>query len=146
MVYLDPKHGVNPMLTNCYYCNKPSGVALIGRAHPTVKEALLKAGAPVGPDGEAPHRGVVFDKDPCTKCREFMDQGVILISVDEGKTDDTENPYRTGGWVVVSTDFIERVFSPPELVEQVLDMRMAWVPDDAWDMLRLPRGEKGPTP
>lgn len=56
--------------------------------------------------------------------------------------DDPQNPYRTGGWVVVRDELIERIISPKELCDEVLRRRMAFVPDDAWNMLGLPRGER----
>lgn len=39
--------------------------------------------------------------DPCDKCRDYMEQGILLISVDPKRTQDRHNPYRTGGWVVI---------------------------------------------
>lgn len=126
-IALSRKHGVNPMLVKCFFCNEDTGeIALLGR---------------LPGDAEAPRYGVL-DKKPCAACARHMEQGVILISVDEEKSKgDLQNPYRTGGWVVVRDEFIQRVFTPPELVEQVLKQRMAFMPDDAWDMLGLPRGE-----
>lgn len=53
---------------------------------------------------------------------------------------DDQNPWRTGGWVVVKDRYIRRVFNPPDLVEQVLRQRVAFVPDDAWELMGLPRG------
>lgn len=127
------------MLTNCFICGEASGVALMGVINTKTRKALAEAGAEVV-NGEAPRKGVVLDKEPCDTCKGYMEKGVILISVDEARSDDMENPYRTGEWCVMSVDYIERVFQPPELVEQVLAKRMAWVPDDAWEMLGLPRG------
>jgi len=140
MIHLHPKHGVNPMLTNCYYCNEPNGIALLGQPKSVVKQSLEKAGAPVGPDGEAPRRGVVIDKEPCHQCKKHMETGVIFISVDEEKTTDKENPYRTGGWCVVTAAFVEREINP-EVAKILLKSRVAFVPDSVWDEIGLPRGE-----
>lgn len=53
---------------------------------------------------------------------------------------DNDNPWRTGGWIVVTDQYIKRVFTPPELVESVLKKRVAFMPDETWDLLKLPRG------
>lgn len=124
-IRLSPKHGVNPSLDQCFYCMEDKGIVLFG---------AMKG------DAEAP-RKICMDKEPCSQCKELMEQGVILISVDEDKTEDMNNPWRTGGWCVVKEDFIKRVFQPKELVQRVLEQRCAFMPDDAWDMLGLPRGE-----
>jgi hypothetical protein len=80
-----------------------------------------------------------IDHAPCQKCKDFMAQGVILISVDPSKSDDPRNPWRSGGWVVVKDEAIERVITTPELRDRILKQRLAFVPDDTWDHLGLPR-------
>jgi CRISPR/Cas system-associated protein Cas10 (large subunit of type III CRISPR-Cas system) len=131
-ILLSPKHGVNPSLEQCFVCLQDMGVILFGR---------LKG------DAEAPRKVCLgSNSEPCPKCQELMKQGVILISVDEAKTKDRSNPYRTGGFVVVRDKFIRRVFRPKKVVEDVLRRRLAFVPDDAWDLLGLPRGEIGEKP
>jgi hypothetical protein len=125
-MYLSPEHGLNPSLEQCFVCMKDVRVILFGR---------MKG------DAEAPRR-VCLDKEPCADCKKWMEQGVVLISVDEEKSKgDMQNPYRTGGWIVVRDDFIERVVQPEELRKAILKKRMAFIPDEAWDMLGLPRGE-----
>lgn len=138
-IALDDKHGLNPTMTLCFYCQEPNGVALFGKIGNKTARNLREAGAPVRPGGEAP-RALTMDLQPCQKCLEHMKKGIILISVDEEKTDDMQNPYRSGGWVVVTEDFIRRTFEPEELVNAICDKRVSFMPDDAWDMLGLPRG------
>lgn len=124
-IRLSEKHGVNPTIPHCFYCNQP-------------KNELILMGRLPG-DAEAP-RGTVFDKEPCDKCKEFMTQGIILISTkneDEGKA----NPYRTGGWCVVKERAIEGIVQPQALVEQILKARVCFIPDAVWDMIGLPREE-----
>jgi len=119
-----PKHGVNPSLDQCFYCLKDKGVILFGR---------------IQGDNEAPKR-VCLDRAPCNECAELMRKGIILISVDEARSTDQSNPYRTGGWVVVKEDFVKRAIQG-ELGAVVLKQRIAFVPDDAWNMLGLPSFE-----
>ena len=127
-IRVSEKHGVNPSLEQCFVCCKDVGVVLFGK---------LKG------DAEAPRRVCLGpNSEPCDECKGYMEQGVILISVDEARSDDRQNPWRTGGWCVVRDEFVTRVFEPGELVEQVLKQRVAFMPDEAWDILGLPRGEE----
>lgn len=120
-IRLSPKYGVNPMVTLCFYCQESMDVALLGR---------LKD------DAEAPRQAVI-DMEPYDKCAGYMEQGVILISVRDGD-DETDNPYRTGGWVVVIDEVIHRMIDE-QVAEEIVKRRMAFVPDDAWDKIGLPR-------
>ena len=138
-IELSPKYGVNPTIPLCFYCNGPKNeVRLLGRIR---SKDLGK-----DQDIEAP-RAAVWDQQPCDRCREHMKQGIILISVRD--TDiGTSNPYRTGGWAVVKEEAIRRMFGQVEegkpLLETMLKWRVAFVPDEAWDLLELPRGEGKP--
>ena len=121
---LSERHGANPAIPHCFYCNKP-------------KNEVILAGRMKG-DAEAP-RGMVWDDTPCDDCLGYMKAGVILISVNEALTDDMSNPYRSGGWVVVREDAVRRAFDP-ESAEKVCQHRFAFVTDETWDHLGLPRG------
>jgi len=142
-IYLSQAHGVNPSLDQCFYCMKDKGVILFGRLREKQAEALRKSGLihDSGLDPEAPRR-ICLDYVPCDECAGYMEQGVILISVDEEKSKgDLKNPYRTGGWVVVKEDAIRRMVTPSELAESIVLRRVAFLPDEVWDKLGLPRGE-----
>lgn len=67
-VRLSKKHGVNASVMLCFYCGESSGVALLGQ---------LKD------DAEAP-REAIFDMEPCSQCKEYMEQGVMVIVVEDG--------------------------------------------------------------
>ncbi len=140
-IKLDREHGLNPSLEMCFVCNEPKGVLLFGELKPQQRAAFAKAGMYDASHeyGKAP-RQVCLDREPCPKCAEYMAQGVILISVDEDKSPDMQNPYRTGGWVVVRDAWIASAIESVPLREQILTKRMAFIPDDAWDWLGLPRG------
>ena len=123
-IRVSEQHGVNPSVEKCFFCQRDVGVVLFGR---------------LPGDAEAP-RSVTLDETPCSECRSLMDRGVILISVDEGKSGgDMRNPYRSGAWIVVTDSFIQREVAPP-LRDYILQKRAAFVPDSAWDNLGLPRG------
>ncbi len=71
-----------------------------------------------------------------------MELGIILISVDEKKSDgNMQNPWRTGGWVVIKEEAVRRIFEGAPILDQVLDKRMAFISDEAWDTIGLPRGD-----
>lgn len=121
-IRLSPKYGLNPSLMLCFFCQEAKGVAVPG---------LMRG------DVEAPHKAA-WDMEPCDKCKGWMADGVIFISVRDGESGD--NPYRTGGWCVVTEDFIKRAVQPQAMHDHVLKARVAFVPDAAWDALKLPRG------
>lgn len=123
-IRLSEKHGVNPAIDACFYCGEDVGVVLFGK---------------LPGDAEAPRRGC-FSREPCRKCKKFMKQGCILIGVDEKKSTDMQNPYRTGCFAVVKDEAISRIFDADN-AEATLKMRMAFVEDAAWTVLGLPRGD-----
>lgn len=61
-VRLSEKHGVNPSVEKCFFCQRDVGIVLFGR---------LKD------DVEAP-RSVTLNHDPCVDCQVVMSRGVIL--------------------------------------------------------------------
>lgn len=126
-IQLSPQYGVNPALEQCFVCMKDVGVVLFGRLRD---------------DAEAPRKVCLPGREPCDECKGYMEQGVILISVDESKTDDPQNPWRSGGWIVVRDAAIKRLISNAELRDHILKKRVAFIPDQAWDALGFPRGEQ----
>lgn len=131
---LSQKYGVNPTMPVCFFCQRETGeVALLGRI--LDKETRQEVEAP---------RHTVLDHKPCDECKKWMEQGVILISIRPGE-EGSKNPFRTGGWCVVKDDAISSSFSPPALVVEILKRRCAFIPDDAWDTIGLPR-EPAETP
>jgi len=121
-IKISPKHGLNPSVVKCYFCGGGHSVVLFGR---------LKG------DVEAP-REVCVDRVPCDECEALMRQGVLLISVRDGEQG--EDPYRTGGWCVVKDDALCFV-SDDEVRASILRKRAAFIPDQVWDLVGLPRGE-----
>lgn len=113
-------------MTSCFLCGEGKDILLHRRLR----------------DISEVHNKVV-DTEPCSKCQEYMKQGVILIEVDESKTSDKKNPWRAGGWCVVKEEAVKRMgITPPELEADILKRRVCFLPTDVWDMFGLPRGEK----
>lgn len=121
-IRLSPKHGVNASMGICYVCNEDSGEIIL--------PGLLKG------DQKAPHKAVWHDH-PCPKCEDWMKKGVILISVKDGE--DHDNPYRTGGWCVLKDEAIERMPIDDAMKRGMIKHRMAFLEDEAWDALGIPR-------
>jgi len=48
--------------------------------------------------------------EPCVECKQYMSMGYLLIGVDESKTTDDKNPYRTGQIWVIKHEAAERIF------------------------------------
>src|SRR5678816_4437786 len=63
-------------LTKCFYCNADDKILLATR--------YTHKGEPV--NDLSPAHGKVLDMDPCNKCKELMGQGVILITIDNAKS------------------------------------------------------------
>ena len=122
-IRLDEEHGVNPALTKCFFCGGAGNLLLCGNKRKVY---------------EAAH-GKVVDMEPCGECKSLMKQGIFLIEVDESKSSDPQQPWRTGVQSVIKEEAFKRFPLDQELLEGILKARMTYVPIDAWDMLGLPR-------
>jgi len=131
-ILLDEEHGVNPTMTTCFYCGEAKDILLVGKV--TGKGMREFANS----DGSMPMNIGVVDMEPCRECSKLMEQGIMIMSIKIG--DESENPYRTGRMVVVQDDFIERLTDEP-LRSLILNRRFCFMPDDAWEMIKLPDGE-----
>lgn len=131
---LHPEHGVAPFLDNCFYCGESRGLVLAGMS---CNKLAMAAGQKEGYSGWG-NNAICSSKEPCDKCKGYMDQGIILIGVDEKKTTDMDNPYRTGRFAVVRDRVIEQAVTDPELSESILKARVAFMPDEVFEMLGIP--------
>ncbi len=87
--------------------------------------------------------GKVIHMEPCSKCKEYMEQGIIFITIDSAKSDPNwhvtppdsklprvnqfgreipgsargfiPNPFRTGGFAVVKEEAVRRFTTEPTL-------------------------------
>ncbi|MBU2177725.1 MAG: hypothetical protein KJ556_21745 [Gammaproteobacteria bacterium] len=117
---LHKNFGLNPTIPTCFYCGgEKDELILLGAASKKI----------TGQE-QAPMRGLVFDKAPCDQCKKHMEQGVILIGIDESRTHDKENPWRTGHFLVVSEAWVRRCVSSDELRDNILKQRVVFVPGE----------------
>jgi len=98
-------------LTRCYFCGKDDKIVMNTLLTPSMAAKV-----------ESMHR-MVIDMDPCQECKEHMKKGVMLIPIDNSKsekgweTPDPDanwmpNPYRTGGFAVVREGVVDRLLDP----------------------------------
>jgi hypothetical protein len=69
MVYLSPRHGVNPSLDLCFFCQEPKGVVLFGRMGTSVQKAHGELAAQPAPQVAGPTVGAMCeDMDAICEC------------------------------------------------------------------------------
>lgn len=122
-IKLSPKHGINPSINLCFYCGSETGVLLLGK---------LKG------DMEAP-RFMSLNTEPCDKCKELMKVGILLIGIDVNKTDDMNNPYRSGKMVVVKDNWVNKNVKDDDLKAKILRLRFTFIDS------KIIEGVKNPT-
>lgn len=138
---MNPTGRVGVALTKCFYCGEGDRILLNSR----LTEHMAKA-------VESAH-GCVIDMEPCNKCKAFMSQGVILITIDVAKSDPDwnsptgkpehwmPNPYRTGGFFVIKDEAVKRIM--PKMSEWALKRRWVFIEHEAVEKLGLFQVEKG---
>ena len=117
------KHGVNPSMLMCLFCDEPKGIAMLGR---------------LPNDAEAP-RQVLADYDPCDKCKAEWDKGVVFIGTTTecpndkfppiGKDADGKPLWPTGSWTVLTDEGVKQFISWPQS-EEILLARKCFVPQE----------------
>lgn len=108
--------------TRCFYCGGDQGLIMNSRLTKNYADKIREC------DGK------VVNMEPCSKCEEYMKKGVILIEVLDNT--DRENPYRTGGFAVLTEEGIKRCF-PPEQAEIALKHRWCFVEQSIWKAIGL---------
>ena len=103
------KHGVNPSMAVCFFCNEAKEIVLFGK---------LKK------DVEAP-REVLIDYEPCDKCKEKFKEGVTVVAVTTEQqyknqpsitTHNDEELYPTGAYVVVKPKVFNNEYKAGEII------------------------------
>lgn len=124
-IRVSEKHGVNPSVDKCFICGKDYALILFGK---------LKG------DVEAPRS--VCSGNVCSECQEHLDNGaVFFIEIDEERTTDENNPWRTGRQAGITHDGVRRVVDPPELAEQIIEKGVVYVPIEAYERFGIPEAE-----
>jgi len=91
-VRLHKEHGLNPTISQCYYCGKDKNeLALLGAAYK--KEAPMH---------------MVLDFEPCDECKPKLAQGITFIHCAEDG--DKNDPKPTGGYSVIKEKAAKKMF------------------------------------
>lgn len=126
-IRLHSKYGVNPTITQCFWCGKDKNeIALLGAAY----------------RGEAPMH-MCLDYEPCDECKANRAAGITFIEVSHTpKTENqpalAERAYPTGTWSVVKEHVLDQIH-PQELRDAILKRRAALILTEDWDAMGLPR-------
>lgn len=90
------REGKHVAMERCYYCGGDKSVILSTRLR-NISHLDNK----------------VIDMEPCNRCKEYMKDGVIVVSIRDGepREGDPPNPYRTGGWWVLTVEAVKRIFN-----------------------------------
>ncbi len=150
-------------LTNCFYCGEGSTILLA---------TTYRGNEPV--HDMKPFHNKVLDMEPCSKCKGYMKQGIILITIDEKKSEKDwnqdpnhgkcpecngyhrfpkcrkcggtgrsffmPNPYRSGGWFVVTEDAMKRMLSnakDKDMLDWCLKHRFMFIEHEAATLFGL---------
>lgn len=117
-------------LTKCYFCHENDAIIMNTRLTPALAKSVESM------------NGMVINMEPCQKCQDAMKKGVLLITIDDDKSgpgwnkEKMPNPYRTGGWFVVSDDFVKRTFDVHN-ADYAIKHRWMFIEDAAARMLGL---------
>lgn len=110
-------------IPRCYFCGKDKNQLIMNaKFNPILANKVNKV------------HGCVIDKEPCDECKKYMDMGIILIS-----TKDNDQEYRTGGFVVVKEEAVEKMPIPDDIKEHALKARALFLADSVWTAFGLPR-------
>lgn len=108
-IRLSEKHGVNPSIEICFFCNEAKGIVLFGK---------LKN------DIEAP-REVLINYEPCNKCKEKFKEGVTVVEVTTAQQcknqpsitiHNDEELYPTGAYVVVKPKVFDNKYKAGTII------------------------------
>lgn len=104
-IKISEKHGVNPCMVICFFCQEETGeVALLGRL----------------PNGAEAPKKAFLSYEPCPSCKEEFAKGVLIIEVVTQQYGEVRaiqaGAYPTGNYWVVNKDALQDVNSDVLLV------------------------------
>jgi hypothetical protein len=124
-------HKMGVALTRCYFCGEADRIVLNTR----LTEHLAKQVEEMN--------GKVMDLEPCAKCAGYMSKGILLLTIDPEKSElewdksPLPNPYRTGGFFVVTDDAISRMLPEGKLRDYALKTRWMFIAHEAAERIGL---------
>lgn len=127
------RDGKHVALTKCFFCLKDNAVLLHKRLEDVSR-----------------FHGKVVDMTPCPECAEHMKTRVILIGMDNARSEPgwhrppspdacskgwLPNPYRTGNVAYIRDAAVEAVFNDPGMNAWAIEHRWIFVEQEALDKL-----------
>ncbi len=132
---MNTQNKVGVALTNCYFCGKGDRILLNTLLTPAMATRVESA------------HGKVIDMEPCSECKKWMEQGIILLTIDNSKSGSgwnrspIPNPYRTGGFFVMKEEAFKRIFDG-EAAAFALKHRWMFIEQEAADKIGLKASEQ----
>ncbi len=142
-------------LLKCFYCGEGDRILLATKFYRT-KEGMQPS------QDLGPCNGKVIDMEPCQKCQDWMKKGIILIGIDNSKSDpdwstppETEfgtgkqkhwipSPWRTGVFTVIKDEAFKRMIEDPEIREFAMERRFMFIEHEAMKKMGLLPKENEP--
>lgn len=127
---MNERDGFGVALMKCFFCGN-DGIIVMNRILSPIRKKQV----------EEMH-GKVANMVPCSRCEQLMKQGVILLTYDPDKSDPDWNtkqipdPYRTGGYFVVTEAFCAELM-PPDLLKRALKNRWMFIEHEAAESIGL---------
>ena len=97
-------------MANCFVC---------GEVKHLLMDMRLKKSLP---------QSACYDKEPCDKCKEIMEKGILFIGCRDGE-EGKENPYRTGQIIGLKDEAVKEWLKEP-LLSEVLKKRICFVEEE----------------
>jgi len=128
-------------LTRCFFCGGSNNILLATRYHQTSNHIMV-------PDHSLKtYHDKVIDLEPCPKCQDYMEQGIILITINDERSDEgwekqhIPNPFRVGGFFVVTEAAIRRLLDG-SMLEWCLKHRWIFIDYKAAEQIGLTHERK----
>lgn len=137
-----PRYGVLPefesALVKCFYCGQDSSIV------------MNKVGTKANAKAVREMSGKVVDFEPCSKCKKYMEHGIILIGIDPDKSppnwdqvSGVPNPWRTGSFWVLTDDAVASFLEKEdEFRETIMSTRWTFIDQEVAEDLGLPVGQE----
>lgn len=117
---------VNTALVNraCIICGKTANSEiLIGRRLTKKEDHKIT---------DLHNQTIGFSEKPCEECQKLINQGIVLIGVIKEKTEDINNPYRSGHISVIKEEAFIKIFN-----QELPKKRIAFVEQEVGEQIGL---------
>ena len=71
----------------------------------------------------------------CDTCKKEMEQGIKIVEVDSEASEETIIPVRTGRYVVITEEAVDKIFKEGELKDNILKNRYGFADQESFEAL-----------